>query len=498
MQYKMTFRVVLAMLKKSFLFFFILLITNQLSASKTVIKGFAKAFGDQELSVFTYTDYITYNKKNIGYITINKDETFNFEFEHTETTAIYLKIEDKTTWFYIEPGKVYNLSLSYSDEFNKGRIYDKQLSLKFNFPAPNELNQEIKKYNQKYDTFFDENYLLFVKRDRSVEPKIKAFKTKMIKEIENASSDFVKNHIIYSIAQLENSINVSFNDNTTGKNSKNTKANLYIEYLNNKPILYNNKEYMMLFTDFFKTELKDLTLQMSGLDVIKAINEKGNFNHLLASLNKYPFLEEEEFKQLFALYSLYNISNDKYFKRANILSMINEQKTTSKYPQQKIIAEEIYRLLTQKKLDKGNKAVDFNLYNPNNELVSLNSFKGKHLYINFWATWNIPSQKEMKLMESLYKKYGNSIEFLSICTDNNIEKMNNFIKKNPSYTWKFLHVGKSQKLLDDYNVATLPFYVFLDDKLNIISSPAARPGGTAERATEENIEKEFYDIVNKK
>jgi hypothetical protein len=76
--------------------------------------------------------------------------------------------------------------------------------------------------------------------------------------------------------------------------------------------------------------------------------------------------------------------------------------------------------------------------------------------------------------------------------------MNNFIKKNPTYTWKFLHVGKSQKLLDDYNVATLPFYVFLDDKLNIISSPAARPGGTAERATEENIEKEFYDIVNKK
>src|SRR3989344_5160580 len=154
------------MFKKSLFFFFIIIFALQLSASKTVIKGFAKAFGDQELSVFTYTDYITYNKKNLGYITINKDETFNFEFEHTETTAIYLKIEDKTTWFYIEPGKVYNLSLSYNEEFNKGRIYDKQLSLKFNFPAPNELNQEIKKYNQKYDAFLDENYLLFVKRDR--------------------------------------------------------------------------------------------------------------------------------------------------------------------------------------------------------------------------------------------------------------------------------------------------------------------------------------------
>ena len=76
--------------------------------------------------------------------------------------------------------------------------------------------------------------------------------------------------------------------------------------------------------------------------------------------------------------------------------------------------------------------------------------------------------------------------------------MNNFLAKNPSYTWKFLHLGKNQKLLDDYEVATLPMYVFLDNNLNIISSPAPRPGGSAERATEDNIEKIFYDVMNKK
>jgi len=498
MQYKTTFRVPFYMFKKLSFFFLVLFCANQLSASKTVIKGFAKAFGTQELTVFTYSDYITNTKKNLGYVTINKDETFTYEFDYTETTAIYLKIEDKTTWFYIEPGKVYNISLSYSDEYNKGRVYDKQLSLKFNFPAPNELNQEIKKYNQKYDAFFDENYVLFVRRDRSVEPKIKAFKTKMLKEIESVSTDFVKNHIIYSIAQLENSINVSYSDKATGKNSKNTKANLYLEYLNNKPILYNNKEYMGLFTDFFETELKDMTLLISGLDIIKAINEQASMVNYLKSLEKYPFLPDAEFRELFAIYGLYKIKDDKYFNKKNIIGLMNEFRTKSKYAHQKIISEEIYTLLTQKKLDKGSKAVEFSLMNKNNELVSLNSFKGKHLYINFWATWNIPSQKEMKVMEALYKKYNGAVEFLSICTDNNIEKMNNFLAKNPSYTWKFLHLGKNQKLLDDYGVATLPMYVFLDNNLNIISSPAPRPGGSAERATEDNIEKIFYDVMNKK
>lgn len=479
------------------LIFIVVLIfcANFLFASKTVIKGFAKGFGDQELSVYTFTDYITNNKKHLGYITINKDETFSFDVELSSISKIYIKIEDKTTWFFAEPGSVYNISLSYSEEFNKGRIYDKQLSLKFNFPAPNELNQEIKKYNQKYDAFFDENYLLFVKRDRSVEPKIKAFKTKMLKEVESMKSDFVKNHIIYSIAQLETTIDVSYNDNQTGKNSKNTKANLYLEYLDKKPVLYNNAEYMTFFKDFFKSELKDMTMQVSGLDVIKAINDKASFKAYNTALAKYPFLQQEEFKQLFGIYGLLRIANDKYFTRKNIISMLNEQKNGSIYPQQKIIASEILQLLTEKKLDKGTTPPDFKLYNQHNELISLQSFKGKYLYINFWATWNIPSQKEMKVMETLYKKYGNDIEFLSICTDNNIDKMNNFLKRNPTYTWKFLHIGKNQKLLDDFSVATVPTYIFIDDKLNIISAPAPRPGGSAERSTEENIEKYFFEIT---
>lgn len=485
------------MLKKSILVFLFLFSLNALFASKTVIKGLAKGFGNQELSVYTYTDYITNNKKHLGYITISKDETFSFDVELANISTIVLKIEDKSTWYYAEPGSVYNISLSYSEEYNKGRIYDKQLSLKFNFPAPNELNQEIKKYNQKYDAFFDENYLLFVKRDRTVEPKIKAFKTKMLKEVETVKSDFVKNHIIYSIAQLENSINVSYDDKKTGKNSLNTKANLYLEYLNNKPVLYHNPEYIALFKDFFKSELKDMTLQMSGLDVIKSINDKASFKAYNTALSKYPFLEQEEFKQLFGIFGLFKVSNDKYFNRKNIIAMLTEQKNGSVYPQQRIIASEILQLLTDKKLDKGTKAPDFNLYNQNNELISLNSFKGKYLYINFWATWNVPSQKEMKVMEALYKKYRSAIEFLSICTDNNIEKMNSFIKRNPNYTWKFLHIGKNQKLLDDYDVATVPTYIFLDDKLNIIKSPAPRPGGSAERSTEENIEVDFNNVVNK-
>ncbi|MCB9361032.1 MAG: TlpA family protein disulfide reductase [Flavobacteriales bacterium] len=481
------------------LLLFILSFTTLISfGSKTVIKGNVKDFDNQEITIYSYTDYFSENIKTIGYTNISQTGSFSFEFDCEEIQKVYLKIEDKTTWFFTQPGMVYNISLSYNEKANKQRVYDKQLSLNFNFPAPTELNQEVKKFNEKYDAFFDENYTLFVKRDRSVEPKIKAFKTKMLSEAENVKSPFVKGYIIYTIGILENSIDVSYQDNKTGKNSLNTKANIYTEYLHNKPILYNSTEYINFFKTFFKSEMKDLTLQVSGLDVIKAINEQASFSALSKALSKYPFLETTEFKELFAIYGLLTVSNDKYFNKENIIKMLKEVKTTSTFPQQKIIATELLNDLTKKPLSKGSKAPTFELTSPNGDLVSLSTFKGKPLYINFWSTWNVPSQKEMKVMEQLYKKYGTSVEFLSICTDNDFEKMTAFLAKNPTYNWSFLHLGKNQKLLETYEVKTTPAYYLLDSDLTILKAPAGRPGGTAERATEDNIEKDFFDLMNKR
>ncbi len=477
---------------------FLLIIFSHFSfASKTVIKGNVKGFDNQEISLYTYSDYITNTKTTLGYTTISATGTFSFEYDCEYTQKVFLKIEDKSTWFFNEPGKVYNISLSYDEEYNKQRVYDKQLSLKFNFPAPIELNQEIKKFNDKYDAFFDENYILFVKRDRSVEPKIKAFKTKMLKEVETIKSDFVKNYIIYTIAALETSIDVDYSDRKTGKNSQNTKANIYLEYLHNKPILYHHSEYMNFFKAFFKTELKDLTLQVVGTDITKAINEDASSSLLAKALSKYPFLENTEFKTLFTLYGLLTINNDKYFNRENIIKIISQIKTNTTIDDQKMIASNIYQILTEKELSKGSKAPDFKLMNQDNSLVALSSFAGKPIYLNFWATWNIPSQKEMKVMQTLHQKYGEQIQFVSICTDNNFDNMKSFLFKNPSYNWTFLHLGRNQKLLEQYRVATVPTYVLLDKTLKILKAPAGRPGGTAERATEENIEKDFYNLVNK-
>ncbi len=470
------------------------LCVSTITASTTVVKGNASEFKGKELVLFTYSDYISNKKEQIGFTTINKNGAYNFEFDVKETKKVFLKIEDKTTSFFIQPGEVYNINLSYSETLNKGRVYDKQLSLSFSFPVPTELNQQIVKFNRKFDDFILENRVLFEKRNHSIEPKIKAFKLKILKESEKSNSDFLKNYIKYSIAVTQNSLDVSYKKSDS-KNPQNLKAKLYLEYLHKKPILYYNPEYNNFYKAFFKGEMKRLSLKVDGFDISKAINDKASYYSLLKALRNYSFLMTDESATYFMLNGLLEVSRDKYFTKENIIKILKDIKSTSKYPEHKNIANNIIEKITKKKFGAGSSAPNFSLKNKDNEDISLSTFKGKPVYINFWTNWSIPSQKEMKIMQVLHKKYKNKIHFISICADNDFSKMTHFLSKNPAYKWTFLHVGNNTSVLSDYQIATFPLYVLIDSNQKIIKYPAGRPGGTAERATEDNIEKDFYELT---
>ncbi len=51
-------------------------------------------------------------------------------------------------------------------------------------------------------------------------------------------------------------------------------------------------------------------------------------------------------------------------------------------------------------------APDFSLEGLDGRPVSLKGFRGKVVFLNFWATWCVPCREEMPAMERLHREYG--------------------------------------------------------------------------------------------
>lgn len=68
--------------------------------------------------------------------------------------------------------------------------------------------------------------------------------------------------------------------------------------------------------------------------------------------------------------------------------------------------------------------------------ISLESYRGKTLFINLWASWCGPCRAEMPHISELYKSLEGepNIEFLLVGLDNDIEKSRNFLDGK---TWAF-------------------------------------------------------------
>ncbi len=69
-------------------------------------------------------------------------------------------------------------------------------------------------------------------------------------------------------------------------------------------------------------------------------------------------------------------------------------------------------------LTVGKEAPDFSLPNLDEQTVRLSDYRGKVVFLNFWATWCKPCREEMPSMEVLYKNFDrNGLVVLDVSID---------------------------------------------------------------------------------
>ncbi len=112
-------------------------------------------------------------------------------------------------------------------------------------------------------------------------------------------------------------------------------------------------------------------------------------------------------------------------------------------------------IVDKEKVQIGKEAPNFVITDMEGNKISLEDYRGKGVFLNFWGTWCKPCEKEMPYMNELYDEYkAKGVEIVALNADETNLAVKTFINQ---YQLKFpVAIDKGQQILNTYGVGPLP------------------------------------------
>lgn len=143
------------------------------------------------------------------------------------------------------------------------------------------------------------------------------------------------------------------------------------------------------------------------------------------------------------------------------------------------VPEEVVTEAPEEVVEEKIAAFDFTLIDQYGEEHTLSDYKGKVVFLNFWATWCPPCKEEMPDIEALYQEYNlnqDEVVFLGVANpstpenpnnnDGTIEEVTQFLKDNEyNFPTVFDTTGE---VLQNYYISAFPTTFMIDKEGNIV------------------------------
>jgi len=120
----------------------------------------------------------------------------------------------------------------------------------------------------------------------------------------------------------------------------------------------------------------------------------------------------------------------------------------------------------------------FSLRDTSGTFFTLESFKGKIIFLDFWATWCGPCVAEIPHTKKLIKQFkeDSSIVFISISLDGDETKWKEIVQKRSLTGIQLISLkGKESDIIQSYSVNAIPRYMIVGKEGEFIDQDAPRP-----------------------
>ncbi len=430
---------------------------------EVLISGADTSYAGMEIEFLSYSDRITNTEVQLDKATVSEDGVYSIKFDLKETSFVFAYLGVYKVHLYAEPGGQYEIILPPRQDKEPQDFLNPYFSpvvvhlgtMKY---APNELNTLIRMFNDAYLPYYNKHIMAlsdnedFTELDKDI--------AKMDQAFASSTKEFFNNYRKYRYGILRHLA------------SQQKSKSVSDEYFKGQPILLNNPAYMELFNQVYEKYFHHFARTPDGKELGTIIGS-GSLDDLRKILEKDKVLGKGELLDLVILKGVHDEFYDDNYSRSALLEILDAYIEENRYPDLTAVAISIHKKTTR--LLAGYAPPDFVLYDRDSNLVSLDSLKGKFVYLNFCSCFSYTCMNEFAMLNTLYEKHKEYLEIVTILVDNDYDVINSFLERS-NYPWIFLHYGNQASVIKDYDVRAFPTYYLIGSDGKLELSPAPTPG----------------------
>ena len=442
--------------------------------SPVTIYGQDTSYSNTELIFFKYSDGISESETEIARCKVKDNGMFSLTFNIDQTTFVFSYLGIYRVHLYAEPGSSYEVILPPRQEKGLQDFLNPYFSPTIIHLATKqynekELNTLIRMFNDAFLPYYNKHILDI--HDKSDFSELDKNIEKMDKPFSSSKNIFFNEYRKYRYGLLRY---LAYQQKS---------KSISDEYFKNQPVLYHNPAYMELFNKVYDKYFERFSRTEPGKQIDNDI-EIQNLDSLRKTLSSDEVLGTGDLLDMVILKGLHDEFYNDHYSRSSLLAILDTLISTTTNPDLKQTAESIRKKTT--KLLVGFRPPEFSLYDKDSNLVSLESLKGKYVYLNFCSCFSYTCLNEFASLKTLYDKYKDRLQIVTILVDNDENVIKSFLARS-NYQWEFLHYGNQSTIIKDYDIRAFPTYYLIDPEGKLVLSPSPSPT--------EDFEAHFFKVL---